>query len=140
MGIDILLNDKYLSFGIRQWLSWQPEKSPHVLVVGNTGSGKTYFTQILLGKTALCESNLQFYVCDFKGDLEFTYLNDCSRFYRFMDCSTGLQQFYMRFQARQNGNDKTRNMLILFFDEWASYCNSLDKKLWREKSKSFLTF
>lgn len=135
MELDILLNQTYLSFGISEIIKWNPEKAPHVIVIGATGSGKTYFTKLLLGKIALHVPNSQIYVCDFKGDDDFSFLQGCSHFYRFMDCSNGLQEFYEHFQKRQQGEEKSKNMIVLFFDEWASYCNSLDKKVIEEEKK-----
>lgn len=133
MEIDIAYNQNLFSFGIVQQIRWNPERAPHAVVIGATGSGKTYFTKLLLGKIALHVPNSQIYVCDFKGDDDFSFLQGCPRFHRFMDCSEGLQQFYERFQKRQQGEDK--NMIVLLFDEWASYCNSLDKKVIEEEKK-----
>lgn len=124
----ILLNQTYLELGINQHINWRPEKSPHILVCGSTGSGKTYFTKLLLGKIALYKPTAQLYVCDFKGDTDFEFLNGCCRSFRFLDCQDGLQQFYDRFRKRQSGEDSSRNMIVMFYDEWASYCNGLDKK------------
>lgn len=135
MGIDILLAQKYLPFGIAEKIIWNPERAPHVIIIGATGSGKTYFSKLLLGKIALNDINSQLYVCDFKGDDDFTFLQDTLHFFRFMDCKEGLQLFYDRFQKRQQGKEDKKNMIILFFDEWASYCNSLDKKLVEEEKK-----
>lgn len=135
MEIDILFNQNLLSFGISEILKWNPERAPHVVVIGATGSGKTYFTKLLLGKIALHVPNSQVYVCDFKGDDDFSFLEGYSRFHRFMDCTEGLQQFYERFQRRQRGEETSKNMIVLFFDEWASYCNSLDKKIIEEEKK-----
>ncbi|WP_160690743.1 cell division protein FtsK [Clostridium sp. C2-6-12] len=135
MDIDILFNQKYLSFGISEIITWNPEIAPHIITIGSTGSGKTYFTKLLLGKIALKVPDSQIYICDFKGDDDFSFLDNCSRFYRFMNCSIGLQQFYEHFQKRQKGEEKNNNMIVLFFDEWASYCNSLDKKMIEEEKK-----
>ncbi len=135
MDISILYDQKYLPFGIIQPICWNPERAPHTVIIGATGSGKTYFTKLLLGKIALNIPNSQIYVCDFKGDDDFTFLQGCSKFHRFMDCTDGLQQFYDRFQNRQRGVEKDKNMIVLFFDEWASYCNSLDKKVIEEEKK-----
>lgn len=124
----ILLNETYLQLGISQPINWNPEKAPHIAVCGATGSGKTYFSKLLLGKIAIYEPTAQLFVCDFKGDSDFAFLDGCNHFFRFMGCQDGLQQVYNRFQQRQSGVDKSRNMLVLFYDEWAAYCNSLDKK------------
>lgn len=135
MLIDILINQNYLSFGISEIIQWNPERAPHIVVIGATGSGKTYLTKLLLGKISKYVPNSQIYICDFKGDDDFSFLQGCSRFHRFMDCQDGLQQFYERFQQRQRGEETNKNMIVLFFDEWASYCNSLDKKVIEEEKK-----
>ena len=131
----ILLDKKNISFGIPRFIDWNPKSSPHIILVGSTGSGKTYFAKLLLGKISLHIPNSEIYICDFKGDDDFSFLNGCNNFYRYMECKEGLQQFYERFKSRQEGNDSSRNMLVFFFDEWASYCNSLDKKTIEEEKK-----
>lgn len=135
MELDILLNQKYLPFGISESIKWNPEGAPHIVIIGATGGGKTYFTKLLLGKIALHIPDSQLRICDFKGDYDFSFLQGCPRFRRFMDCSDGLQQFYERFQKRQQGEEKNKNMMVLFFDEWASYCNSLDKKIIEDEKR-----
>lgn len=135
MNISILHDQKYLPFGIIQPIRWNPERAPHVVVIGATGSGKTYFTKLLLGKISLYVPNSQIYVCDFKSDDDYSFLQGCTRFHRYMDCSEGLQQFYERFQKRQKGEETNKNMIVLFFDEYASYCNSQDKKIIEEEKK-----
>lgn len=135
MNLNILLNEKFKKLKILSYITWNFYKNPHVIIIGSTGSGKTYFSQLLLGKIALHVSDSEIYICDFKGDDEFEYLSECSRFYRFKDCQNGLDKFYERFIKRQNGEDKNRNMLVLFFDEWASFINSLDKKMNEEVKK-----
>lgn len=134
-GIDILFNEDYLSCGVSYYIKWQPHKSPHIIVIGATGSGKTYFTKLLLGKIVLRCDDSQLYICDFKGDDDFSFLAGSERFFKFMDCQNGLQMFYEHFQKRQSGEDTSRNMIVLFFDEWASYCNSLDKKTIEDEKK-----
>ncbi len=125
---NILLDETYWKAGIQKWLSWHPAKAPHLIVCGTTGSGKSYFAKLLLGKIVLYEPDTELYICDFKGDEDFSFLNGCSRFYRFADCQKGLQEFYTRLRQRQSGEDQSRNILVLFFDEWAAYIGSLDKK------------
>lgn len=77
----------------------------------------------------------QLYVCDFKGDEDFKFLSGLNRFYRFMECSSGLHQFYERFQKRQLGEERDKNMIVLYFDEYAAFCNSLDKKTIEEEKR-----
>jgi len=139
MGIQLFLNEQYLSYQIRQGVEWQPEKAPHVVIFGATGSGKTYATKLMLGRISLHISNSQIYVCDYKGDDDFSFLTGISRFYRFQDCSKGLDNFFKRFQDRQSGLDTSRDMIILYFDEWASYCNNLEKKVAEEEKRKLAT-
>lgn len=128
-----------MSLGVSAPVVWNPQQAPHVVAFGATGSGKTYFTKLLLGKIALHEPTAQLRVCDFKGDDDFSFLNGCERFHRFMGCGAGLDEFYKQFSARQSGEDKSRHMLVLFFDEWASYCNNLDKKAVEEEKRKLAT-
>lgn len=135
MAIPILLDEAYLKLNIEKWLMWEPDKAPHAIIIGNTGSGKTYFSKLFLGKISLYGTNAEIFVCDFKGDNDFSFLIGCKNFYRFMECADGLAQFYNRFVNRQQGQDSSRSMLVLFFDEWASYLNFQDKKQSEEEKK-----
>ena len=134
-SIPILLNDELLRLNIYQWEVWEPTKAPHMIIVGSTGSGKTYFSKLLLGKIALHSKQVEMYISDFKGDTDFSFLSGCKNFYRFEECSDGLNQFYKLFLDRQKNLSEERTMLILFFDEWASYLNFLDKKNAEEEKK-----
>ncbi len=136
MEINILLNEKLGSYGFSHPIKWSTEKAPHIILIGATGSGKTYFSKLLLGKIALHINDSQLYVCDFKGDEDFNSLSDCSRFYRYTDCSKGFREFYERFEKRQKREELSRNAIFLFFDEWASYSNSLNKKILEEEKKN----
>jgi len=63
------------------------------------------------------------------------FLSKTSRFFRYTECRDGLHEFYNRFQQRQNGNDKERHPLLLFWDEFSSYINANDKKQSEEDKK-----
>lgn len=127
--IPVLIDERKFPYGVTCPVCWNPKKSPHALVVGGSNSGKSYCSKLMLGKLALYRPDLQLYACDAKGDDDFAFLNGCHRFWRFVDCSDGLTAFCNRLYARQSGEDKTRNMLVLFFDEWAAFCTGLDKKV-----------
>lgn len=133
-AIPLFLNDSYLSHGINKWVLWDMEKAPHGLVVGQSGSGKTYACKQILAHTYI-ETNCEVYVLDYKSDTDFDFLTGCKRFFRYTECKNGLHDFYNRFLQRQNGNDKDRHPLLLFFDEWSSYCNAADKKQSEEDKK-----
>lgn len=132
--IPLFLNDNYLSHGINKWVPWDMEKAPHGLVVGQSGSGKTYACKQILARIGL-SAPCEIYVLDFKADTDFDCLIGCKRLFRYTACRTGLHEFYNRFQQRQNGNDKERYPICIFWDEWSSYCNFVEKKQLDEDKK-----
>jgi len=132
--IPICLNEAYISHGINKWVLWDMEKAPHGLIVGQSGSGKTFTCRQILAHTYI-ETNCELYVLDYKSDTNLDALTGSKRFFRYTECRSGLHDFYNRFLQRQNGNDKERHPLLLFFDEWSSYCNAIDKKQSEEDKK-----
>ena len=133
-GIPLFLDETYLSHGITKWVLWDIKQAPHGLVVGQSGSGKTYACKQILAHTHI-ETNCEVYVLDYKADTDFDCLIGCMRLFRYTACRNGLHEFYNRFQKRQSGNDTERYPLLLFFDEWSSYCNAMDKKQSEEDKK-----
>lgn len=134
--IPLFLNEAYLSHGINKWVLWDMERAPHGLVVGQSGSGKTFLCKQIIAHTSI-ETGCEVYVLDYKADTDFDCLAvaGCKRFFRYTECRNGLQEFYDRFLQRQNGNDKERHPLLLFFDEWQSFCNMTEKKQSEENKK-----
>lgn len=139
MEIELFLQENYFTHGIKKYVLWNPAVAPHIVIFGATGSGKTYATKLILGRISIQYPDSQIHVCDFKGDSDFSFLYGENRFYRFLDCQTGLSDFYGQFEKRQSGEDNRRNFLLLFFDEWASYTLNLDKKQAEEEKKKLAT-
>jgi ABC-type lipoprotein export system ATPase subunit len=125
MPIEILLTEALLSLGVASYIDWQPDKAPHCVIVGASGTGKTYLFKSIAGKCALLYPDSQLYFGDFKGDPDFNFLAGAERFARFDRCIGLLNQFYNRLLARQSGKDETTNPAFLFLDEYAAMCNSL---------------
>jgi hypothetical protein len=134
-SIPILLDENFLSVGVRNWIVWRPDKAPHMVVIGNTGSGKSYLCALIMGKVSVYEPSSQLWVLDYKGDDDFSFLSDCERFFRFGECQEGLARFYSAFLARQSGEDSSRSMMLLYCDEWAAYCNSIEDRKILESEK-----
>lgn len=102
-------------------------KKPHLAIFGSSGSGKTYASQLLLAKAVLNSAKLV--VADFKGDLEFSFLDNQEHFYRFE--RVGLFFDFVSdtlLKNRQNGQDKSRSLIICFIDEMSAYFTMLEKK------------
>lgn len=139
MEIELFLQEDFLNYGIQKYTLWNPAAAPHIVIFGATGTGKTYATKLMLGRISKHIPDSQFFICDFKGDSDFSFLLGDSRFYRFLDCEKGLSNFYNLFEKRQSGEDKSRNLLLLFFDEWASYTLNLEKKKTEDEKKKLAT-
>lgn len=103
-------------------------KTPHALFIGSSGTGKSYALRLMIGKIALHEAGSRVWLCDFKGDDDFAFLNGCARYYQYAEVGNGLDEFYRVFEARQSGEDKSRTPMFFVFDEYAAYINFLDKK------------
>ena len=124
LGLDADL----LASGVRAKIKWDYTRCPHAVVFGSTGSGKTYFTRLLLGKIGKWIPDAEVIVCDYKGDGDFSFLSKRLNFFRFGECSRGLDAAVSKLEARQKGADPSRSFFLMMFDEWAAYLNSLDKK------------
>lgn len=132
--IDLFLDDNSLRYGINRWINFSLDLCPMGLVCGPSGVGKTYLCKQILARIRIA-TPCEIYVCDQKSDDDFQFLEGCKHFYRYPNCGNGLHDFYNRFQQRQNGTDKDRHPLVLFFDEWSSFCNASDKKSIEEDKK-----
>jgi len=78
-------------------------------------------------------------VVDPKGDADFDYLDGLPRFYRGDDAPQGLHNFFDEFRKRQLKEDETRNLKILFADEFASLLNLIDDRKNKEKATKALS-
>lgn len=133
--IDLVYDKLLLGEGIQHYISHDFTRLPHMLIIGATGAGKSYFVKIILGRIALQISSSKVYLCNFKADEDFAFLRGYPRYFEFADCANGLNEFYSAFQSRQNGSDSSREFLLLCFDEFASYLAGLEKKQAEEEKK-----
>ena len=137
--ITLGLDADLLASGVRSKIRWDYARCPHAVVFGATGSGKTYFTRLLLAKIGKFIPDSEIVVCDFKADDDFSFLSGCPGFFRFDGCSEGLEAAVEKLKARQRGADASRSFFLMMFDEWAAYLNSLDKKA-AEAAKQKLSY
>lgn len=93
---------------------------------GTTGSGKTYAIKLLCGKLVKY-GKAKLTVCDGKGGGDFDFLKGCDR-YAAIDVTAVFDKFYDSFLARQRGENESRDMQVLLFDEWSAYLDGLDEK------------
>lgn len=110
------------------YVKWDYIKLPHMIIIGGTGSGKTYLAKIILANMARTITKISLFVCDYKAGGDFKFLSNCDQYYEYKDCIQGFRLFYKKFVDRQSGQDICRDCLVLFFDEWAAFCSNLEKK------------
>lgn len=103
-------------------------KEPNFLVVGKTGSGKSYALSVLLGIYANIP-NVHVTICDYKKS-SFAQFVDCSDFYGYEEVPNGIRAFYEEFVHRLAANDEKRNQKIqvLLIDEYGALISAQDKK------------
>lgn len=137
--INLFWDRDMLDKGLRLHTTWDISRYPHMLVMGATGSGKSYAVRLIMGRLAAKRApHAKLTVCDYKAD-DFRFLEGCSRYYAFDRSIDGLNSFYCDFQERQSGTDKSRGMRLLVFDEWAAFLAMLEKKEASEMQKKLAT-
>lgn len=125
-------------FGEKVAIPFDFSRYPMLLTVGGTGSGKTYFLSLLIGKIATHIPDSETFLCDWKN-MDFYNFADCPRHWAYEGCGEGLNTFYESFQARLHGEDTSTNRKFLVFDEWAAFILSHDKKVSEEVKRKLST-
>jgi hypothetical protein len=142
IGIPFLLCENAHRLGFVRWHEIDYTQSSHVLWSGRTGSGKTVGAKLLLGRTILLAppelQPVEITVIDPKGDADFDYLDGLPGFFRGEDAPQGLERFYADFRRRQSKEDTTRNLKVLFVDEFASLVNLIDDRREKEQTQKRL--
>jgi energy-coupling factor transporter ATP-binding protein EcfA2 len=108
----------------RKYIEWDCEKYPHLAILGNTGSGKSYFIRLLLGYISKYTENAKAYVCCYKNELLKT---NAPRFFGYKKVAEGFAQFRTEFEDRLRGNP-CRDFRLLLIDEYVSWLSSMENK------------
>jgi ABC-type dipeptide/oligopeptide/nickel transport system ATPase component len=112
----------------------------HALIVGSSGSGKSYSLLYLMGNLLKEFSDTKIYFCDFKNSTDFNFLSGYSNYYTSDNCYQGILDYYDSFcKVRIAGTSSERHLLI--FDEYPAfilYLNGKDKINKEKKSPVIL--
>jgi DNA segregation ATPase FtsK/SpoIIIE-like protein len=125
--IKIVFDNELLECGLKFYHEVDFSKTPHMMVIGGTGSGKSYAVQQIIAKIALANYTAKATVLDFKGD-DYKFAQNCERLYEFDKCLEGLEKFYKEFTDRQKGLDHNRAFRLLVIEELGSMISYFEKK------------
>ena len=128
-------------------ISWKYDKLPHMLISGDTGSGKTIFLLIVI--KALLESGAVLHICDpKKADLSYlsrimpdvnydteNMMGCVEAFYEGMEARYDEMQEHPDFKMGANYAKVGLTPHFLIFDEYVAFMDTLAKKEWEEVMK-----
>lgn len=104
---------------------------PHALIIGASGSGKSYAMKYLLGKCLQSDPDMTIYLLDFKASDDFSFLSGYPHLYMGTNCYEGLKAYYEEFcSARDDFNKRKTGRKLLIVDEYPaliSYFTGMDK-------------
>ena len=110
-----------------RFFNYHPFEMIHGLSVGASGTGKTYFNKLLIGKVILYQPKSQVTILDFKAD-DYHFCRGSPRLYEFEAVKEGLEKFYEEFLSRQQGKNLDRSYRLLVIEELGSMLGYFDKK------------
>lgn len=119
------------NYGLKQTLEVDLRSHEHLLLTGASGSGKSYALKWIIAN--LLQENVDLMFCNFKRSADFQFLEGYFRYFTFLDCARGLQEFYSNFKQAQGGEAGFSGRYhILVFDEFPAFVMSTtmsDKKV-----------
>lgn len=120
---------KYVLPKLFDFASYYLHDAINMLVVGATGTGKSYFLKMLLAKMALHNPNASITICDFKKN-SFSQFEELENFYGYTESPKGIRAVYKEFCKRLIANDDERNnqSKMLLIDEYGALLSSADKR------------
>lgn len=128
IGYDFQIWNEY---ALKQEMAVELTTHPHLLLTGASGSGKSYALKWLMAD--LLKANVDLFFCNFKRSEDFRFLEDYSRYFTYLDCASGLQEFFGIFKQAQAGiMEFSGEYHVLVFDEFPAFVMSTsmeDKKL-----------
>lgn len=123
LGVDLDLRIR----GIKRPIKWDIKKSPHLLIAGITGGGKTMLTKYIAYHILSIGGDL--YICDYKAGGD--WINIVPKYAGFIDCERLFNEFYEGFKDAIANNRENCNKFLIF-DEFVSFALSKDTKEFKE--------
>lgn len=119
------VEQKSLSMGFTLPIKIDFDKVPHLILCGNSGSGKTYMLTYLLGQIA--KKPVKLLLADFKG-IDFIEFDGCANYYKHTNVGEALDYVFSELQKRMAEPKKDNQPIYFCVDEWASFLLLYSKK------------
>lgn len=117
------------------------------LITGSTGSGKSTAINVFMSiyglnlplETLTSEKFYKMYILDYKQDKTFSKFRNTKNYFAYNDVTKGFETIESEMQHRQEQDPETRDKypIIVIFDEYVAWINSMDKKDMETYKKRF---
>ena len=104
---------------------WQPAATPHILISGITGGGKTVLSQWILCQ--LLDTDANIFICDFKAGGDWDGI--LQQYAEYADCDKLFDEFYNGFIQTIEQRGCVNHYLV--FDEFTSFMLAKDSKAFK---------
>lgn len=122
---------------------WDWKRCPHLLLVGNTGSGKTQLAQYII--SCLLEQGARVIYCDLKKDDEIRLFMQCHSSVKYVTTENEIARVVRETEEEVRSREKDLqsigieeaefNPVFLFFDEMIAFAKIAEKKTYEETAK-----
>lgn len=124
-------------------IAWDWKRCPHLLLVGNTGSGKTQLAQYII--SCLLEQGVRVIYCDPKKDDEMRLFMQCHPSVKYVTTENEIARVVRETEEEVRSREKDLqsigieeaefNPVFLFFDEMIAFAKIAEKKTYEETAK-----
>ncbi|MEC0227348.1 helicase HerA domain-containing protein [Paenibacillus alba] len=124
--LNIVLDKRLSEKGVIFYHSIDFNKTPHIMTVGASGSGKSYLNKLIVAKCILKVQNSKAIILDFKAD-DYKFARETPRLFEFNKAKEGLELAYKEFSDRLQGNTD-RSFRLKLIEELGSMLTYYEKK------------
>jgi hypothetical protein len=124
-SINLFYSTEMLKANMLFWIQWNYAVHPNLVILGNSGSGKSVLIRLIAAKAA-CIKDSRLWVCCYKNEL---LTHPAPRFWGYSEVMTGFLEFKKVFDERlAAGVNSDDSFCLLIIDEYPAWLASMDKK------------